>query len=41
MANGEFRVNLYPNGTLLWVPGGNYFTNCELDIKYFPFDDQV
>lgn len=41
LVDDKFRVNIYPDGTLLWVPGGKYFTNCELDISYFPFDDQT
>ena len=27
-------------GIVNWVPGGKFLTSCQLDITYYPFDDQ-
>ncbi|XP_067928131.1 neuronal acetylcholine receptor subunit alpha-10-like [Watersipora subatra] len=40
LVENKFRVSIYSDGSIFWVPGGKYYTNCELDISYFPFDDQ-
>uniref|UniRef100_A0A914WRM2 Uncharacterized protein n=1 Tax=Plectus sambesii TaxID=2011161 RepID=A0A914WRM2_9BILA len=31
---------VYADGTVLWVPPGIFRMNCNIDIKWFPFDDQ-
>ena len=36
----EFRAVLTSGGTLRWEPGGVFRTMCEIDITYFPFDEQ-
>ncbi|XP_013409593.1 neuronal acetylcholine receptor subunit alpha-10 isoform X2 [Lingula anatina] len=38
--DSKFRISIWNTGNILWIPGGKFFTNCELDITYFPFDDQ-
>ena len=40
MIKNEFRCVVYSNGEVLWVPGGTYYTTCELNISKFPFDKQ-
>ena len=37
----EFRAILSSNGRIRWEPGGVFKTMCEIDITYFPFDQQV
>ncbi|XP_013411442.1 neuronal acetylcholine receptor subunit alpha-10-like [Lingula anatina] len=39
--DAKFRITVGNTGHVLWLPGGKFFTNCELDIQYFPFDDQT
>lgn len=29
------------DGTVFWPPIVKYRGNCEISIRYFPFDDQV
>ena len=36
----EFRATLLSNGTVRWEPGGVFKTMCEIDITYYPFDEQ-
>lgn len=36
----EFRAVLTSSGNLRWEPGGVFRTMCEIDITYFPFDEQ-
>ena len=41
--DSKFPVNVIVNsdGTLSWVPLGLYISSCAIDIRWFPFDDQV
>ena len=36
----EFQAVLYPDGTVRWEPGGVFKTMCQIDITYYPFDEQ-
>ncbi len=36
----RFRVSVSSDGIVNWVPGGKFLTSCQLDITYYPFDDQ-
>ena len=36
----RFRVSVTNDGVVNWVPGGKFITSCQLDITYYPFDDQ-
>ncbi len=36
----RFRVSVTNDGMVNWVPGGKFLTSCQLDITYYPFDDQ-
>ena len=36
----RFRVSVSNKGIVNWVPGGKFLTSCQLDITYYPFDDQ-
>ena len=36
----RFRVSVTNDGIVNWVPGGKFITSCQLDITYYPFDDQ-
>jgi len=46
-ADGNFEVTfsckvlVYYYGTVLWVPCSIYESSCTIDVKYFPFDEQV
>ena len=31
---------IYHTGLVEWLPPGLFKTTCDVDIKYFPFDDQ-
>ncbi len=37
----EFQAVLYPSGKVKWEPGGVFKTMCQIDITYYPFDEQV
>lgn len=37
---GRIRVLLNNYGLLHWEPGGIFRTTCDIDITYFPFDEQ-
>lgn len=37
----RFRVSVSSKGVVNWMPGGKFVTSCQLDITYYPFDDQV
>ena len=37
----RIRVLLSHDGALHWEPGGIFRTTCDIDIAYFPFDEQV
>ena len=36
----EFRAIIKNTGRIHWEPGGIFKTICQIDITYFPFDDQ-
>lgn len=36
----EFQATLRSDGTLRWEPGGIFKTMCNIDITYYPFDEQ-
>jgi len=46
-ANGVYEVNyksnvvVYPDGTILWVPPALFVSTCSIDVRYFPFDEQI
>ncbi len=37
----QIRVLLSYTGHVHWEPGGIFMTTCDIDIRYFPFDDQA
>ena len=37
----RFRVSVTHEGLVNWVPGGKFITSCQLDITFYPFDDQT
>ncbi|XP_031336997.1 acetylcholine receptor subunit alpha-like [Photinus pyralis] len=46
-ADGNFEVTLatkatiYHQGLVEWKPPAIYKSSCEIDVEYFPFDDQT
>ena len=36
----KIRVLLNHDGKVHWEPGGIFETTCDIDIRYFPFDEQ-
>lgn len=36
----KVRVLISHTGQVHWEPGGVFTTTCDIDIRYFPFDDQ-
>ncbi|KAI0242977.1 Neuronal acetylcholine receptor subunit alpha-4, partial [Lamellibrachia satsuma] len=38
---GHFRAILNHDGAIRWEPGGAFKTMCQIDITYYPFDDQT
>ena len=46
-ADGNFEVSLatkatlYNNGLVEWKPPAIYHSSCEMDVEYFPFDEQT
>ncbi|KAK2175745.1 hypothetical protein NP493_711g03120 [Ridgeia piscesae] len=38
---GHFRAILSHDGSIRWEPGGAFKTMCQIDITYYPFDDQL
>ena len=36
----QFRAVITNTGDVHWEPGGVFKTMCEIDITYYPFDDQ-
>lgn len=39
--DGRFPVTITSNGQILYVPAGKIHARCELDLRFFPFDDQL
>ena len=46
-ADGNFEVTLstkatvHNNGLVEWKPPAIYKSSCEIDVEYFPFDEQT
>jgi hypothetical protein len=46
-ADGNFEVTLstkatmYHSGLIEWKPPAIYKSSCEIDVEYFPFDEQT
>ena len=46
-ADGNFEVTLatkatlYSEGLVEWKPPAIYHSSCEMDVEYFPFDEQT
>ena len=46
-ADGNFEVTLatkatlYADGKVEWKPPAIYKSSCEIDVEYFPFDEQT
>ena len=41
LADNKFRVQIYANGDILWLPGFKFHTTCKVDLTHFPFDTQM
>ena len=41
MADNKFRVQIYPDGQTVWLPGFKFRTTCKVDLTHFPFDAQM
>ena len=37
----NFRAIIGYQGVVRWEPGGVFQTMCQIDITYYPFDEQV
>ena len=35
------HIVVYSDGTCNWVPLGLYISSCTINIRWFPFDDQI
>ena len=35
------KATLYNNGLVEWKPPAIYHSSCEMDVEYFPFDEQT
>ena len=38
--DSPYRVSVFANGIVGWVPGYKWRTGCKVQLKYFPFDTQ-
>ena len=36
----DFHLRIYHNGTIRWSFGGIITTSCDIDLTYYPFDQQ-
>ena len=36
----RFLITVRHNGSARWQPGGVYAISCDLDMVFYPFDDQ-
>ena len=36
----KFKVAVYYNGQISWAPGFQWKTTCEVNLKFFPYDEQ-
>lgn len=36
-----YKTVIFHNGTVNWVPSGNFEADCPVDVYYFPFDEQL
>ncbi len=37
----NFRAIIHNTGVVRWEPGGVFKTMCQIDITFYPFDEQV
>ena len=37
----QVRATINPEGFVNWKPSGVFKTVCEIDITYYPFDEQI
>lgn len=37
----RIRALLSHDGHVHWEPGSIFTTTCDIDIRYFPFDEQI
>ncbi|CAH1774052.1 unnamed protein product [Owenia fusiformis] len=37
----NFYIRVRNDGKLIWQPGGEFAIQCDIDIAYFPFDEQL
>ena len=46
-ADGNYEVTLmtkatlYPNGNVHWEPPAIYKSSCQMNVEFFPFDEQA
>ena len=39
--NTDFKTAVYYNGRISWAPGFRWKTTCEVNLRYFPYDEQT
>ena len=39
--NRDFKVKVFYNGNIVWLPDIDGETHCKVDLANFPFDTQV
>ena len=37
----RFHATITESGEVFWEPGGIYTCSCDIDVTYYPFDDQI